>query len=148
MHEAGLARAVASAMAERALDPGAVVVRIAGGHAEPEDVRAALRLHLEVLLGAEAAGRLGIELAPVARLCVDCAETFEAVERTAACPACGGPGLLVPRPETLELLVADGPVDRGPDRPPVDDGWPSAFATTRVEAGVMARPSTRPRGPD
>lgn len=146
MHEAGLARAVASAMAERGLDPGAVVVRIAGGHAEPEDVRAALRLHLEILLGADAAGRLGIESVPVARFCVDCAATFEAVERAAACPACGGPGLLLPGPETLELLVADGPDERGPDRPRVGDGRPSAPDGLGVDAGRVDDPSVVVRG--
>lgn len=115
MHEAGLARAVAAAILERGLDPGTVTVRVTGGHGDPEHVRDSLRAHLEPLLGASGAATIGIELAPTPRLCAGCAAVFSAVASTEPCPTCGGAGIVVPTPEQVELLVADGLVDGSAD---------------------------------
>lgn len=108
MHEAGLARTIAATITERGLDPGAVTIRVTGGHGEPDHVLASLRTYLEASLGAGPAAQLVIEIAPVPRLCAGCAGTFTAIDRDSACPSCGGPGIVVPTPEQVELLVADG----------------------------------------
>lgn len=155
MHEAGIAQAIAAEIRERRLDPAAVRVVVFGGHGDEESFDAALRMHLEASAPGLGLGSLAILHAPVARICTRCASPFEAPFAADPCPACGGPGIALPVPESVELEwagdradvtdehtdgadehadghhdLADerGPLPRdqdGPVRPPADDGRPS-----------------------
>ena len=107
MHEAGIAVAVAAEITGRGLDPARVRLVISGGHGDETSFDAALRLHL-----AAAAPRAGLESiaivhAPVPRICASCTTPFQAPLAVDPCPACGGPGIALPTPESVELEWLD-----------------------------------------
>ncbi len=112
MHEAGIAAAVAAEVRERGLDPDRLRLVVSGGHGDEVAFDAALRAHLEAAAPGLRLERVAIVHAPVPRLCASCATAFEAPLSTDPCPACGGPGLAIPRPETVELESTDGEAER------------------------------------
>jgi len=116
MHEAGIAVAVAAEIRERALDPSAVRLHVTGGHGDLGAFDAALRAHLEAAAPGQGLGDVRIEHLPSARLCGRCAFAFEAIGEGAACPACGGPGIAIPQPESIELEWADRASEVGAGR--------------------------------
>lgn len=157
MHEAGLAVAVAAEIKARRLDPGRVRVVVSGGHADPAAFDAALRAHLDATEPALGLGAVGIVHARVPNLCAGCASFFRAVEPAASCPSCGGPGMPLGGPESVELEWGepDGdaawaplgeigpPHDHGadePDRPLADDRRLSPRVGAAPEASDMWRP--------
>jgi len=105
MHEAGLAASLANAIVAAGLETGGPDLRVVvhGGHDDPHDFDASLRLHLAARLPALDGERLTIAHAPSEALCADCARPFIVEVPTDACPSCGGAPLIVPRPERLEL---------------------------------------------
>lgn len=101
MHEAGLARAIAHELRERALTVGAVRVLVKHGHDEPCVFDAALRAHL----AAEVPGGGEIEIVhvPAQRVCASCARSFEAVGAADPCPVCCGASLPATGREKVEI---------------------------------------------
>jgi Zn finger protein HypA/HybF involved in hydrogenase expression len=140
MHEAALAHAVAvrlTELAARGERTSGVTVHVRGSHGEPRHVRDSLAAHLEAFLGPQVASGLRIVSDPTPRLCVGCADLFEAIESDVPCPACGGPGIAVPTPETIELVLGpEEPLGRGPDRPGDRAERPSVERATRPDAGL------------
>jgi Zn finger protein HypA/HybF involved in hydrogenase expression len=108
MHEAGLAASVATALRRAGAETSGRTVRLTvrGGHGTPSDFDAALRLHLASQLP-DFAGPIEITHAPQATLCVGCGEPFERVGDE-ACPRCGGSGLPLATPETIDVEMEDG----------------------------------------
>ena len=107
MHEAGIAVAVAAEMTGRGLDPARVRLVVSGGHGDETSFDAALRTHLQA--AAPGAGLEVIEIvhAPVPRICSACTTPFEAPLAADPCPVCGGPGIALPTPESVELEWLD-----------------------------------------
>ena len=106
MHEAGLASAVADALRREGvatLDGPRVRLLVTGGHAEPDDFDAAFRLHLASVAPELAGADIEIVHLPRERLCASCGESFVAVTSAEPCPRCGGGGLPLPTPETVEI---------------------------------------------
>lgn len=112
MHEAGIAVAIAAEIRTRRLDPRRVRLVVSGGHGDEVAFDAALRAHLGGVAPDLGLDTMPIEHAPVPRICARCALPFEAPLAADPCPACGGPGVGVPRPERVELEwiteLADG----------------------------------------
>jgi len=107
MHEAGIAASLLAALREAGLEDGGPPLRVIvrGGHDDPPGFDAALRLHLSAGAPQLDQARLEIVHEPVEATCIDCARPFPALSPATACPACGGSGLVPPRPETVELEV-------------------------------------------
>lgn len=103
MHEAGIAVAVAAEIRDRDLDPSRVRLVVAGGHGDLAAFDAALRAHLEAAAPALGLAAVTIVHAPVPRLCAHCAAQYRATHSDAPCPACGGPGISLSEPESVEL---------------------------------------------
>ena len=105
MHEAGLADIVAAQWREarRRGVTGWPRIVVRGGHHEPVDFDASLRLHL--MLTAPELGAMALEIVhvPVPRLCSGCGLQFSAASSMAACPTCASPALPSPLPEDVEL---------------------------------------------
>lgn len=112
MHEAGIAAAIAGELRERGLDARSVVLRVSDGHGDPAAFDAALRMHLAAIEPGLDVLALVIEHVPTARLCASCTGSFQAVGPDDPCPACGGPGIAVPLPERVDMIVAE-PTPRG-----------------------------------
>lgn len=141
MHESGAAIAVAAEIRDRRLDPGRVRVLIFGGHGDPAAFEAAFRAHLVAAgpgLGLEA---VTIGRRPSSRLCAACTKPFDATDPSAACPACGGAGLAVAEPESIELEWDEGPDGRGPDSPIGRDPRHSTNPASEPDALSMTRPA-------
>jgi Zn finger protein HypA/HybF involved in hydrogenase expression len=121
MHEAGLAAAIWRAIEARGRSIAGLRIVVTGGAHPPGDVEAALRLHLAAL--APAIDWAGVEIVhrPLARPCLTCGRSFEAIGPDAVCPACGGPGLPPLEAERIELEWDSG----DPDGPPLRDRRPS-----------------------
>jgi Zn finger protein HypA/HybF involved in hydrogenase expression len=149
MHEAGIAQAIAAEIRERGLDPAAVRVVVSGGHGDEESFDAALRMHLEASAPGLGLGSLAIVHAPVARICTRCATPFEAAFAADPCPACGGPGIAVPVPESVELEWAGEHADVADEH---DEGHADADEhETPDDHAVAHRPAQLGRdhdGPD
>ena len=109
MHEGALAGEVAIQLREarRAGLTGRPRLIVRGGHHDPADFDAALRLHL--MLEAPELDETAIEIVhlPVARLCSRCGRQFSAALPLAACPACGSAALPSAVAEDVELHWAD-----------------------------------------
>jgi Zn finger protein HypA/HybF involved in hydrogenase expression len=107
MHEAGIAarvvEALRSAGAEDSIRPVRLVV--SGGHGEHASFDAALRLHLSAQLPAL---RAPIEITHAAEptICTACLRPYLRAG-DGPCPACGGEGLPISRPETIEVEIED-----------------------------------------
>lgn len=132
MHEAGIAVAVAAEIRERGLDPAAVRLHVTGGHGDLVAFDAALRAHLEAAAPGRGLGDVRIEHVPSARLCARCSFAFEAIGEGAPCPACGGPGIAVPQPESIELEWSDA----------------AAHLDAAVAHDHLGHPGHGPEGPD
>lgn len=104
MHEAGLASSLALRLrdARQAGVFGRPRLVVRGGHDEPMEFDAALRLHLS-LEDPELGHGLEIIHLPVLRLCSGCGAQFSAVPPIAACPTCGSPALPSTTGEQIEL---------------------------------------------
>jgi hypothetical protein len=105
MHEAGLAGMVASQLREARLAGriGRPRLVVRGGHHDPADFDASLRLHLALVAPELARAPLEIVHLPMIRLCSGCGRTFSAAHPLAACPACGSAPLPSTMPEDIEL---------------------------------------------
>ena len=110
MHEAGIARAVASELRQQGVPGDRVRLFVTGGHGQPEDFDAALRLHLSLALPEIDSAAIEIVHRPTSRLCPSCAVTFPGIRPLDPCPACGSPGLETPISEELELEILPVPV--------------------------------------
>lgn len=131
MHEAGLAAAIWRAIEARGGAVAGLRIVVTGGGHEPGDFEAALRLHLAALAPALDWSAIAIVHRPVARPCLACGRSFEAVGPDASCPYCGGPGLPPLGAERIELAWDSG----APDGPALRDSRPSpgARAPERME---------------
>jgi Zn finger protein HypA/HybF involved in hydrogenase expression len=130
MHEAGIATAVAAEIRDRGLDPTRVRLVVAGGHGDLAAFDAALRAHLEAAAPGLGLWAVAIAHAPVPRLCAHCATQYRSVEAGASCPACGGPGIALSEPESVELEWDDRmPAAEGPERPDPHDWRPFTLET-------------------
>ncbi|HWP62179.1 MAG TPA: hydrogenase/urease maturation nickel metallochaperone HypA, partial [Candidatus Binatia bacterium] len=119
MHEAGLAAAIVRAIEARGRGTTGLRILVSAGGHDPADFEAALRLHLAALAPDLDVAALEILHRPVARPCLACGRSFEAVAPDAVCPACGGPGLPPLEAERIELEWAtDAPTPDAPTGPP------------------------------
>jgi hypothetical protein len=111
MHEAALAGTLAirlrQARATALIGRPRLLVR--GGHDEPDDFDAALRLHLALAAPEMESSTLEILHLPVERICSGCGGRFSSDRFAAACPACGSPALPNRTLESVELEWIDGP---------------------------------------
>lgn len=105
MHEAGLAATIARELLEgrRAGRTSEARLIVRGGHDEPEDFDASLRLHLALAVPDLANPLLEIVHVPVDRLCSRCGDCFRATRPRAACPACGSPAMPSAIAQEVEL---------------------------------------------
>lgn len=142
MHEAGIAVAVAAEIRDRGLDPSRVSLLVSGGHGDAHSFDAALRAHLVAAAPSLGLGAVCIVHAPVPRLCAHCASEFRAASAEEPCPTCGGPGIALAEPESIELAW-DEPdhSDHEPYSPPQRDSRPSMPAAPERDAVVMRRPA-------
>lgn len=105
MHEAALAGTIAERWreAQRAGLVGQPRLLVRGGHHEPLDFDAALRLHLAIA-APELDGEM-LEIVHVAtpQLCSGCGRQFLAAVTGAACPRCGSAPLPAAAAESVEL---------------------------------------------
>jgi hypothetical protein len=105
MHEAGIAARVAEALRGAGVEDSIRPVRltVSGGHGDPASFDAALRLHLTAQLPGL---RAPIEISHAAEptICTACLRPFLRAGAD-VCPACGGDGLPIARPETVEIEV-------------------------------------------
>jgi Zn finger protein HypA/HybF involved in hydrogenase expression len=110
MHEAGLASTIALRLWEAreagVLGPPRIIVK--GGHEEPADFDAALRLHLALVAPDLDGEALEFVHVPVTRMCSGCGRQFSADRPLALCPTCGSGALPGPTHEEIELDWADG----------------------------------------
>jgi Zn finger protein HypA/HybF involved in hydrogenase expression len=90
MHEAGLARNVAKAMKTRGLSLAQVRLTVRGGHRDPAEFEAGLRVHLLQAMPGDAKAIPGLEITrvPFGHLCPGCGNEFESVQIAASCPRC------------------------------------------------------------
>jgi len=113
MHEAGLAATIVAELREGRLAGQVARPRLVvrGGHDDPADFDASLRLHL-ALAGPDLSDPL-LEIVhlPVDRLCGGCGRRFDAVGPLATCPSCGGAALPSSAPEDVELVWDDRTAD-------------------------------------
>lgn len=111
MHEAALAGTLASRLRQaRATGPlGRPRLLVRGGHDEPDDFDASLRLHLALAAPDVDSATLEILHLPVERICSGCGGTFSSDRFAAACPLCGRPALPNRALESVELEWTDGP---------------------------------------
>jgi hypothetical protein len=95
MHEAALAGTIAERWREahRSGWVGRPRLIVRGGHHEPIDFDAALRLHLAIAAPELDPDGLDIVHLSVARLCSGCGRQFMADHPGAACPDCGAAAL-------------------------------------------------------
>ena len=119
MHEGGLAASVAEALQERHLDRDGPAVRmiVHGGHDDASAFDDAFRLHLGMVLPDFDQRRLTIQHTARRAVCVGCAQPFEASAPDAPCPACGAPGLVLPTPESIEMVWSTRARHRAHPRP-------------------------------
>lgn len=110
MHEAGIARAVAGAIRDQAAPDDLIRLFVTGGHGQPEDFDAALRLHLALALPDRDPAAFEIVHRPTSRLCPACAVTFDGIRPLDPCPTCGSPGLETPVSEEIDLEILPAPV--------------------------------------
>ncbi len=103
MHEAGLARSVASALREQGRGLAEVRLLVRGGQHPAPEFDASLRAYLAAELPAEDASATEIVHVPVEQLCVSCGHEFRAPAPDAICPACGGSGLPAVLDEQVEI---------------------------------------------
>ncbi len=106
MHEAGIASAVADALRREGvatLAGARVRLLVSGGHSEPVDFDESLRFHLAAAAPDVDVAAIEIVHLPIERLCAGCGEPFAAVSADEPCPRCGGSGLPVPTPESVEI---------------------------------------------
>lgn len=105
MHEAGLAASIAETLRQHGLDATGPPIRLVvrGGHGVEAAFDDALRLHLELRLPTLDQGRVTIVHQPRDATCVTCGSVFQATSVDTPCPACGGPGLSRPTPESVEV---------------------------------------------
>jgi len=105
MHEAALAGMVAIDWRKARNDGvlGRPRLLIRGGHDEPVDFDAALRLHLQVVAPELDPGALEIVHLPIARLCGGCGRQFKATAPSPVCPTCGSVALPSTAAEEVEL---------------------------------------------
>lgn len=105
MHEAALASTVAFNWRKARNDGilGRPRLLIRGGHDEPIDFDAALRLHLQLVAPELESGALQIVHLPIARLCGGCGRDFDATGPWPVCPECGSVALPSTTPEAVEL---------------------------------------------
>jgi hypothetical protein len=105
MHEAALAKVVAERLRDASLAGrrGRPRLLVRGGHDEPADFDASLRLHVAVV--APELGDVPLEIVhlPVGRLCSACGRPFDAAGIRPACPRCGSAALPSAVPERIEL---------------------------------------------
>ncbi len=113
MHEAGLAAAVAAALAEHDLDGARIRLLVTGGHGDERAEDAALRTHLSIAAPAVNWAAIEIVHLPSDRVCAACSTGFRASRSDEPCPACGGSALPVPTPEAIEIELehGDGAID-------------------------------------
>jgi Zn finger protein HypA/HybF involved in hydrogenase expression len=91
MHEAGLARGVAKLLRESGLRVGQVRLIVRGGHHDPAEFEAGMRVHLvaEIPEDAAAVSSLEIRRVPFGHYCPSCDAEFGSVEFAPPCPSCG-----------------------------------------------------------
>lgn len=142
MHEAGIAVAVAAEIRDRGLDPSTVRLVVAGGHGDRAAFDAALRAHLEAAAPGLGLAAVMIDHAPVPRLCARCATQYRAADADSSCSACGGPGIALSEPESVELEWDDpaAAAAEGPDSPDRGDPRPSTPGAGARDAVTMRRP--------
>jgi hypothetical protein len=109
MHEAALAGTIALRWRDARRDGllGRPRLLVRGGHDEPADFDAALRLHLAIAAPELDGDMLEIVHLPVERLCSRCARQFMADPPGSACPDCGGAALPGATEEAIELDWSD-----------------------------------------
>lgn len=90
MHEAILARNVAKTLKSRGLALADVRLNVRGGHRDPADFEAGLRVQLLQAIPDEARAIPGLEIRRVAfdHLCPGCGTVFESIQIAAPCPRC------------------------------------------------------------
>ena len=90
MHEATLARSVAKALKSRGLTLAQVRLNVRGGHSDPAEFEAELRVHLLAAMPDEARAMPGLEIkrAPFGHLCPGCGNEFQSAQIAASCPRC------------------------------------------------------------
>jgi len=114
MHEAGLARAIAKALHDRAPTPArstgtstgtgtGVRVLVTGGHHPIAEFDNALRFHLASEAPELDLARLELIHLPAGRLCTGCGRTYEATDPGESCPTCGGASLPLIEREQVEI---------------------------------------------
>jgi Zn finger protein HypA/HybF involved in hydrogenase expression len=111
MHEAGLAASVADTLRRAGADGSdrtdrTVRLVVHGGHGSPDAFDAALRLHLASQLP-DLGAAIEIRHAPHPTMCVACGAPFERLGDD-PCPLCGGAGLPLATPETIDVEVEEG----------------------------------------
>jgi hypothetical protein len=147
MHEAGLAAAIWRAVEARGGSTAGLRIVVTSGAHEPGDFEAALRLHLAALAPDRDWSAVPVVHRPVARPCLTCGQTFEAVGPGAPCPRCGGPGLPPLEAERIELVwdswAPDGPPASGQAALPAVGSAPEDRAMTTIDGA-----SRDARGPE
>jgi Zn finger protein HypA/HybF involved in hydrogenase expression len=90
MHEAALARNVAKSLKSRGLRLADVRLNVRGGHRDPSDFEADLRVQLLQAMPEDAKAVPGLEIRRVAfgHLCPGCGTEFESTQIAAPCPRC------------------------------------------------------------
>ncbi len=109
MHEAGIARAVADEIRQQGAQGDQVRLFVTGGHGQPEDFDAALRLHLSLALPGLDTAAIEVVHRPTSRLCPSCAVTFDGIRPLDPCPTCGSVGLETPISEEIDLEILPAP---------------------------------------
>ena len=90
MHEAVLARGLAKTLKIRGLSLADVRLTVRGGHRDPAEFEADLRLHLLQAMPDQAKAVTGLEIkrVPFGHLCPGCGNEFDSAQIAASCPRC------------------------------------------------------------
>jgi hypothetical protein len=107
VHEAAIARAIASTLRDRALLGRPVRVVVSGGHTDPAGFDASLLGHLASMRPPIDVALLEVIHRPEEARCLWCDATFP--DSLDACPVCGGPGLPGRMDETVTVEPLEGP---------------------------------------
>jgi Zn finger protein HypA/HybF involved in hydrogenase expression len=90
MHVAGLALNLEKALKRRGLTLAQVRLNVRGGHRDPTEFEADLRVHLLQAMPDQSRAIPGLEIrrVPFGHLCPGCGNEFESPQIAASCPRC------------------------------------------------------------
>lgn len=109
MHEAGIARGVATALRERGLTPADIRLAVRGGHHDPIEFEAELRTHLSAELPDQTAAiaKMLVRRLPSGHMCPGCGVEFDSEIVAPGCPNCGSDTVAEITDEEIEIELGE-----------------------------------------